>query len=113
MTDFLYMMSQAKLAEYFDTRTDLPIRKYVLIANMLRKSSIQEEDRAEEQWLDNCLGALDQQEDELHEDTAMKEPAITVTHYSFTPQDKPSISSSSSVSLPQQQDVNIYQIVLS
>ncbi|ORZ11254.1 hypothetical protein BCR42DRAFT_104863 [Absidia repens] len=67
MTDFLYMMSQAKLAEYYDTRTDLPIRKYVLIANMLRKSTVQKEDKAEEQWLNTCLDALDKQEDKTEE----------------------------------------------
>ncbi|KAI8337555.1 hypothetical protein BC941DRAFT_336378, partial [Chlamydoabsidia padenii] len=57
------VMSQAKLAEYYDTRTDLSIRKYVLIANMLRMTSSQEEDKAEEQWLNTCLDALDKQEE--------------------------------------------------
>lgn len=109
MADLLYMMSQAKLAEYFDTRTDLPIRKYVLIANMLRNSTLQEEDRAEEQWLDNCLGALDQQEEESQEDTTIGQPAITVTHYSFSHQD----NQQQKPSHQQQQDVSIYQIVLS
>jgi hypothetical protein len=109
MADLLYMMSQAKLAEYFDTRTDLPIRKYVLIANMLRNSTLQEEDRAEEQWLDDCLGALDQQEDEPQEVATKGQPAITFTHYSFSNQENQQHKSSHQ----QQQDVSIYQIVLS
>ncbi|CAO3624580.1 unnamed protein product [Cunninghamella echinulata] len=60
MTDYLFLISQAKLAQYYDTPTDLPIRKYVLITNMMKKT-LQEKEK-EEQWLDNCLGELDQQE---------------------------------------------------
>ncbi|ORX47707.1 hypothetical protein DM01DRAFT_1257781, partial [Hesseltinella vesiculosa] len=47
----------AKLAEYHDTRTDLPIRKFVLIANLLKKVSRQEHPpvQTEEAWFDMCL----------------------------------------------------------
>ncbi|ORZ17994.1 hypothetical protein BCR42DRAFT_412934 [Absidia repens] len=112
MTDFLYMISHAKLAEYYETRTDLPMRKYVLIANMLRNTPVQDEGKTEEQWLDTCLDALDQQDDEMYDDT--KKQAITVRHYSFEPQEYHQNQSSTSKSISnQQQGVNIYQVVLS
>ncbi|KAI8076894.1 uncharacterized protein BX664DRAFT_344191 [Halteromyces radiatus] len=107
MTDYLHIISQAKLAEYYDTRTDLPIRKYVLIANMLRKTTVQEE-KAEEEWLDTCLNALDQQDDDMNDDN--KRQPITVRHYSFTSQ--PFKKSSSTEQQQNQHEVNIYQIVL-
>ncbi|KAI8068488.1 hypothetical protein BC940DRAFT_332889 [Gongronella butleri] len=65
MTDYLFVTSQAKLAEYYDTRTDLPIRKFVLIANLMKKATQQVEQveqveqQAEEAWLDSCLEELD------------------------------------------------------
>ncbi|CAO3598604.1 unnamed protein product [Absidia cylindrospora] len=105
-------MSQAKLAEYYDTRTDLPIRKYVLIANLLRNTPIQNENKTEEQWLDTCLDALDQQDDEMYDDT--KNQVITVRHYSFSSQEYHQNQSSTPQSISdQQQGVNVYQVVLS
>lgn len=128
MIDLLYMMSQAKLAEYYDTRIDLPMRKYVLIANMLRKTTLQEEDKAEEQWLDTCLDALDKQDEEIQDD--VKKQAITLQHFTFKAhqgnQQKLQLATQQQQStyLPhdinqdyqnqqQQQDVTIYRIVLS
>ncbi|KAG1438053.1 hypothetical protein G6F56_012808 [Rhizopus delemar] len=54
------LISYAKLAEYDQARTDLPIRKYVLIANFLRdpKSHL-----LEQHWFDTCLSELGQEED--------------------------------------------------
>ncbi|KAI9304701.1 hypothetical protein BJ944DRAFT_266448 [Cunninghamella echinulata] len=66
MTDYLFLISQAKLAQYYNTPTDLPIRKYVLVTNMMKKT-LQEKEK-EEQWLDDCLGELDQQEYEDDDD---------------------------------------------
>ncbi|EIE86379.1 hypothetical protein G6F57_008300 [Rhizopus arrhizus] len=61
MNSNIELISYAKLAEYDQARIDLPIRKYVLIANFLRRPK---EELLEQQWFDSCLSKLDE-EDEL------------------------------------------------
>lgn len=54
------LISFAKLAEYDKARIDLPIRKYVLIANFLRGPK---SDLLEQHWFDTCLSELDHEEE--------------------------------------------------
>lgn len=82
---YIQSVSYAKLAEYDQNRTDLPIRKYVLIANLLREEQQQqqrqeesdtimnshkddEEDEdilmLEQQWFETCLNELDKEDDD-------------------------------------------------
>jgi hypothetical protein len=59
---YLQAISMTKLAEYDQSRTDLPIRKYVLIANLLRDSN------REQQWFEACLDDLEDDQDEVMSD---------------------------------------------
>ncbi|KAI8376023.1 uncharacterized protein BYT42DRAFT_469884, partial [Radiomyces spectabilis] len=74
MTENIHYLSLVKLAEYSQTRTDVPIRKYVLISNMLRQQDTHpselddgsevshKDDVLEQQWFDTCLDALHTEE---------------------------------------------------
>lgn len=55
-------ISYSKLAEYDQTRIDLPIRKYVLITNLLREPSSPSTE-LEQHWFDTCLDELDKEEE--------------------------------------------------
>ncbi|KAI8355670.1 hypothetical protein BD560DRAFT_406907 [Blakeslea trispora] len=57
-------ISYSKLAEYDQARIDLPIRKYVLIANLLRDPSPSPSPNLEQHWFDTCLNELDKEEQE-------------------------------------------------
>ncbi|KAI8876877.1 hypothetical protein K501DRAFT_288685 [Backusella circina FSU 941] len=57
--NYIQSMSMAKLAEFDQSRTDLPIRKYVLIANLLRDHN------REQHWFDACLDDLQEDDDQL------------------------------------------------
>ncbi|CAO3638592.1 unnamed protein product [Mucor fragilis] len=60
-------ISYSKLAEYDQTRIDLPIRKYVLITNLLREPSSPATE-SEQHWFDTCLDELDKEEEEEEEE---------------------------------------------
>lgn len=65
--NYIQLISHAKLAEYDQTRIDLPIRKYVLISNLLREEqqlNNKDEDMIllEQDWFDSCLNELDKEE---------------------------------------------------
>lgn len=86
---YIQSVSYAKLAEYDQNRTDLPIRKYVLIANLLREEQHQQQQRQqqsdtnmnsqedneedededmlmlEQQWFETCLNELDKEDDDI------------------------------------------------
>ncbi|CAO3638112.1 unnamed protein product [Mucor hiemalis] len=92
--DYIQSVSYAKLAEYDQNRTDLPIRKYVLIANLLREEQQQqqsepqdsnmnmnednEEDEdenmliLEQQWFETCLNELDKEDDDYEQEEENK-----------------------------------------
>ncbi|KAI7898648.1 uncharacterized protein BX663DRAFT_524252 [Cokeromyces recurvatus] len=60
-------ISRSKLLEYYQTttRTDLSIRKYVLITNLLREECSQRSNQLQEQqWFDTCINELDKEEEE-------------------------------------------------
>ncbi|KAI9282615.1 hypothetical protein BY458DRAFT_496781 [Sporodiniella umbellata] len=61
MNSNIELISYAKLAEASKARTDLPIRKYVLIANVLRRPK---EVELEQHWFDSCMNKLIQDEKE-------------------------------------------------
>ncbi|KAG1448561.1 hypothetical protein G6F56_008907 [Rhizopus delemar] len=61
MNNNIELISYAKLAEHSKARTDLPIRKYVLIANFLRRPK---EEELEQRWFDTCLDKLVQEDKE-------------------------------------------------
>ncbi|KAK4512527.1 Dipeptidyl peptidase 4 [Mucor velutinosus] len=68
-------ISYSKLAEYDQTRIDLPIRKYVLIANLLREPSSPSTE-SEQHWFDTCLDELDKEEErqrQLEQEQAQEE----------------------------------------
>ncbi|OAD00045.1 hypothetical protein MUCCIDRAFT_156957 [Mucor lusitanicus CBS 277.49] len=68
-------ISYSKLAEYYDqTRIDLPMRKYVLIANLLREPSSPSSE-SEQHWFDTCLDELDREEEEERERQLEQEQA--------------------------------------
>jgi hypothetical protein len=69
-------ISYSKLAEYDQTRIDLPIRKYVLITNLLREPSPTTE--LEHQWFETCLEELDREEKE-------QEQGQTTTKFNHKP----------------------------
>ncbi|CAO0801767.1 unnamed protein product [Mucor circinelloides] len=55
-------ISYSKLAEYDRAHIDLPMRKYVLIANLLREPSSPSTE-SEQHWFDTCLDELDKEEE--------------------------------------------------
>jgi hypothetical protein len=83
---FIQSVSYAKLAKYDQTRTELPIRKYVLISNLLREEEQQQQQQQQQQqhysdmitdndeeqdmlllekhWFEACLNELDNEEEE-------------------------------------------------
>ncbi|KAI8364840.1 hypothetical protein EDC96DRAFT_510564 [Choanephora cucurbitarum] len=60
----IHSISYSKLAEYDQARIDLPIRKYVLIANLLRDPSPPPVMNLEQHWFDSCIDELDKDEQE-------------------------------------------------
>ncbi|OBZ86112.1 hypothetical protein A0J61_05841 [Choanephora cucurbitarum] len=60
----IHSISYSKLAEYDQARIDLPIRKYVLIANLLRDPSTPPVIDLEQHWFDSCIDELDKDEQE-------------------------------------------------
>ncbi|KAI8639468.1 hypothetical protein BD408DRAFT_421347 [Parasitella parasitica] len=59
---YIQSISYSKLAEYDSARIDLPIRKYVLIVNLLREPSSPSIE-LEQDWFDACLDELDKEEE--------------------------------------------------
>ncbi|CEP11298.1 hypothetical protein [Parasitella parasitica] len=59
---YIQSISYSKLAEYDSARIDLPIRKYVLITNLLREPSSPSTE-LEQDWFDACLDELDKEEE--------------------------------------------------
>ncbi|KAI9271405.1 hypothetical protein BY458DRAFT_509368 [Sporodiniella umbellata] len=66
------LISYAKLAEYDQARTDLPIRKYVLIANFLRDPKSH---WLEQHWFDACLNELGQEDEPEPEAPTVNTPS--------------------------------------
>ncbi|KAI7888779.1 uncharacterized protein EV154DRAFT_516823 [Mucor mucedo] len=70
--NYIQLISHAKLAEYDQTRIDLPIRKYVLINNLLReemKENTKDKNMIllEQHWFDSCLNELVKEEQDQNE----------------------------------------------
>lgn len=83
MSNYIQSISYAKLAKYDQTRIDLPIRKYVLITNLLReeeqkeKQSNEDEDMMllEQNWFESCLNELDKEEEQ--EELSVQQSQLT------------------------------------
>lgn len=79
--NYIQLISHAKLAEYDQTRIDLPIRKYVLINNLLREEqqvNSKDEDMIllEQHWFDSCLNELDKEEQDQKERELTTKPNL-------------------------------------
>ncbi|KAI8986532.1 hypothetical protein BDB01DRAFT_785947 [Pilobolus umbonatus] len=77
MTDYIESISYAKLREFNRTRIDLPIRKYVLINNLLRLPKVKAETLLEQHWFENCLDQLEEEE-EGKEENMMYRPTFII-----------------------------------
>ncbi|KAI9469668.1 MAG: hypothetical protein EXX96DRAFT_587030 [Benjaminiella poitrasii] len=66
-------ISYSKLSEYYQhtRRIDLPIRKFVLITNLLREESPSNE--LEQHWFDTCIDKLDKEEEEEQEEQGQEQ----------------------------------------
>ncbi|CAO3644670.1 unnamed protein product [Cunninghamella blakesleeana] len=110
MTDYLFLLSQAKLAEYYGTTTDKSIRKYVLIANMLKKAS--QEKQKEEQWLDDCLDGLDEEEYEIDDDDSITDDNEEIEEMDEDEVEKTNLLESSYTQEKQLQNLTLFEIYL-
>ncbi|KAI8090892.1 uncharacterized protein B0P05DRAFT_527840 [Gilbertella persicaria] len=74
-------ISYSKLAEYDQTRIDLPIRKYVLITNLLRDPSSPPAimSNMEQHWFDACINQLDKEEQEQEEENQQEQEPVNTT----------------------------------